>query len=360
MSSTPKYINKKLSQKILTLAVSTNTFGGVAAVLSAYRNHFEHFRTIPTFRHRVDSKIVKAWYALQAIVRCFFLLLFDRRIKIVHIHGAAYASFYRKAIFIKIIRFFNRKIIYHQHAGEFQDFYDKSDRKQWIVNTINCCDRLIVLSQSWKTFYAGIGVDECKIIVLNNIVTPPAAIRPREIDGKLHLLYLGEIKEMKGSYDLLNALKANRALFEGKVLLHVGGIVMDGDFEKMIAQSDLAQMVQYEGWVKGEKKVECLSCADVFIIPSYFEGLPITILEAMSYAHPIIASNVGGIPEIVHSHQNGILVEPGNIEQIKNAILFFVENHDKISEYGAHAYQTVQPFFPEAVFAELEKIYRKV
>lgn len=357
MTIKAKYINKELSQKILTLGISITAFGGVAAVLSSYEKYFDGFRMIPTFRHRVDTKFIKAWYAFQAVVRCFLLLLFDWRIKIVHIHGAAYASFHRKAVFIGIAKMFHKKIVYHQHAGEFQDFYDKSDNKKWIVDTVNRCDKLIVLSQSWKRYYSSIGVDEQKIVVLNNIVIPPASILPRQADGKLHLLYLGEIKEKKGSYDLLKVLKTSKELFKDKLLLHVGGIVMDGDFNAIIAESGLSSLVRYEGWVTGAKKNECLERADVFILPSYFEGLPITILEAMSHSHPVIATSVGGIPEIVHSHKNGILVEPGNLEQIKNAILFFIENTGKISEYGENAYQTVQPFFPETVLGKLKKIY---
>ena len=352
------YINNQLSQKILTIGISKKAFGGMAAVLVSYEKYFEKFRYIPTWRR--GNIAVMAWIFFLAVARCFFVLLFDRRIKILHIHGSKKGSFYRKTIFIFLAKMFNKKIVYHQHAGEFQDYYDKSEHKKQIVNIINRCDKLVVLSQSWEKFYSSIGVSEQKLVILNNIVTPPVSVSTRQPDGKLHLLYLGEIKNAKGIYDLLNVLKINKELFENKLLLRVGGIVVEGDINAVIAENGLSSLVQFEGWVAGTKKTECMEWADVYILPSYFEGLPMGILETMSYSQPVISTNVGGIPEILHSHENGILIEPGNLEQMKNALLFFIENPEKISEYGKKAYQTVQPFFPEKVFEKLNEIYQEL
>ena len=136
--------------------------------------------------------------------------------------------------------------------------------------------------------------------------------------------------------------------------------MVDGDFNTFIAEKELSTFIHYEGWVSGAKKTECIEWADVYILPSYFEGLPISILETMAYLKPVISTNVGGIPEILHTHKNGILIEPGNREQIANAISFFVENPEKITEYGKNAYQTMAPFFPENVFSQLKIIYQEL
>ena len=83
------------------------------------------------------------------------------------------------------------------------EFYNAADDKAGIVETINTCDCLIVLSESWRNYFASIGVEENKIRVLNNIVSPPTAVNRQHNDGKLHLLYMGEISNRKGAFDLL-------------------------------------------------------------------------------------------------------------------------------------------------------------
>ena len=92
--------------------------------------------------------------------------------------------------------------------------------------------------------------------------------------------------------------------------------------------------VKFEGWVGGEKKIHLLNWADVYILPSFNEGLTISILEALSYNCPIISTPVGGIPEVV-TEDNGILVEPGNTKQIAEAIHNYVEHPEIVKSHGA-------------------------
>ena len=94
------------------------------------------------------------------------------------------------------------------------------------------------------------------------------------------------------------------------------------------------------------------------ILPSYNEGLPIAILEAMSYKHPVISTPVGGIPEVIENGENGLLVKPGDTAAIADAVRFYIINKEKIAEHGAHAYEIVKDFFPEKVFSDLDGIYQ--
>lgn len=169
------YIDKQLSEKILFLGVSKHTKGGMTAVLVSYDKYIDSMRFIPTWR--LGNKLVKSWYAFQALVRTTLLLTFDKRLKIVHIHGAANASFERCKMFIKLAKRFKKKVILHEHAADFVEYYNQSNDKDEITRSINLCDCTIVLSESWKKYYASIGVDEDKINVLNNIVSPRLAAR---------------------------------------------------------------------------------------------------------------------------------------------------------------------------------------
>lgn len=329
----------------------------MTAVLVSYSKYIENMRFISTWR--LGNKLVKSWYAFQALVRTWLLLMFDKRIKIVHIHGAANASFERCKMFIRLSKRFGKKIILHEHAADFVEYYNSSNDKESINETLNLCDCLIVLSKSWKDYFSSIGVSENKIKVLNNIVSPPELHQEMHTkDGKLHLLYMGEISKRKGGFDLLKAVADHKEQFNGKLLLRMGGNEVDGDVKAYIREHNLETIVSYEGWIAGQKKIECLNWEDVYILPSYNEGLPIAILEAMAYHHPVISTPVGGIPEILKDGYNGRMVKPGDTEAIAIAIMGYINDRAAIKEQGENSYKVVQPFFPESVFASLKAIYK--
>lgn len=353
-----KYVLKDISRHVLMIGVKSDTPGGMASVIKSYDDCFDGMKYITTWR--VGSKFVKLRYAFAAVIRFFYFMLFDKDIKIVHIHGAANASMQRKSIFIKLGKWFKKKVILHMHAADFEEYFNKSTNQPKVLAWLNKCDLLLVLSQSWKVYFASIGVEESKIEVLNNIVAHPIKKSQNKSDTKLHLLFMGEIGKRKGVYDLLKVLSDNRAYFKDRLILRIGGNLEEDIIKRYIADHQLAGFVFFEGWIKGENKIECLNWEDVYILPSYNEGLPIAILEAMSYAHPVISTNVGGIPEILKSHYNGILVEPGNETQLKEALIYFIENPAKITEYGSNAFETTQPYFPESVFFNLNDIYKRL
>ena len=351
-------INKDLAAKVLFLGVSMKTKGGMTAVLVSYKKYIDGMRFIPTWR--LGNKAVKAWYAAQAMARAWWICRFDKRIRSVHIHGAANASFYRCRMFIRLAKRCGKKVILHEHAADFVEFFNAAVDKAGIVETINACDCLIVLSNSWKEYFASIGVEESRIHVLNNIVSPPEAENNPHDDGRLHLMYMGEISNRKGAFNLLKAVGANKEYFKDRLLLRMGGNEVDGDIRAYIKDHGLDGFVFYEGWISGQKKIDCLTWEDVYILPSYNEGLPIAILEAMSYSHPVISTPVGGIPEVVENGVNGILVQPGNTQEITCAIKLYIEKPEKVAMEGRKSYERVKAFFPEAVFNELEKIYNKL
>ena len=210
------------------------------------------------------------------------------------------------------------------HACDFIPYYEASRKKEWIRSIINTSDYFFVLSKSWKEYFISIGIDPKKIFVMNNIIAPPIKVSTKKESGVINFLFLGEIGKRKGIYDLLQVISDNQELFRNKIKLRIGGNLEEEIIKAFIQNNQISDIAVFEGWVTGDKKIEYLNWADIYILPSYNEGLPIAILEAMSYSHPIISTPVGGIPEVVKDHQNGILVEPGNLEQIKEALLFFI------------------------------------
>lgn len=355
-----KLIGRDISDKVLYLGVSRRSKGGMTSVILSYQRYIESMRFVSTWN--LGGKLKKAAYMAQALIRTASLLAFRRNIRLIHIHGAANASFARATIFIRLARATGRKVILHEHAADFEEFYDKSADRRAITDTINSCDCLIALSESWRRYFESIGVEPGKIQVLNNIVAPaPQDYRRRNAsDGPLELLYLGEVSRRKGCFDLLEAIAARRSGFEGRLHLRVGGNQVDGDIAAYISEHGLQNIVSYEGWVSGRKKEDCLRGCDVYILPSYNEGLPIAILESMAYGHPVISTPAGGIPEVIKDGVNGRLVTAGDTAAIADAVMGYIENRALVKEHGDCARRDVEPFLPEQVMRSLRNIYSKL
>lgn len=356
-----KYIiGKDLSAKVL---MAGNYYkhhhpGGISAVVHYWSQYIEDLHYYPTYK--LTNILVRIGWFVCSFWRLALRMKFDKNVKILHLHTAADGSFWRKSMLVKLGHRLGKKVVLHVHASRFKDFYNEASQKnkQRILQTLNIVDVLIVLSHSWKEWFASLGIPEDKIVILHNITSYPTKIESAHIkDGKVHFLFMGEIGQRKGVFDILRALTKHRDELAGKVELRIGGNKHEEELKKVITDGKLQDIVKFEGWVGGEKKLQLLNWADVFILPSFNEGLPISILEAMSYGHPIISTPVGGIPEVVETGRNGILVTPGNEKEIFDAMNYYVENQDKIISEGEVSKEVAQTYLPDYVLNHLKEIY---
>jgi glycosyltransferase involved in cell wall biosynthesis len=346
----------EISKNILTIGCEYRPVpkGGVAQVLQHYGNLvYPNFKFIANSGE--GSKLRKLWIAITSLLMLMWKCLVDKDIKIVHIHTASYNSFRRSAWFLRIAKMMHRKVILHIHGGGFKDYY-ATDR-EWVAKILNKADGLIVLSEYWKEFFKKI-VPSSRVVVVENIIDYPQK-REVEKDGKLHLLFLGLIADAKGIFDLLDVLREHKGEFNGRLVLHVGGNGEVDRFNKFVAERDLDGLVSYEGWVSGDKKVDLLNLCDLYILPSYAEGVPLSILEAMSYDMAIVASNVGGIPELVNE-TNGILFNPGDKDAIYQSLKTLLDSSEKLDNLKSNASKGVEVHYADVVEKRLEKIYKEL
>ena len=361
-------ISNELSQKVLMSGVKykDNHPGGISAVVQYWSEYIDGIRYFPMFKE--GSKIGKITIYACSYLRMFVVLLFDKQVKIVHVHTAAGTDFKRSTRIINLAKRFNKKVILHSHASQFKDFYAEATKKQKteILQVLNKVDRLIVLSKSWETWFENIGVDSNKIIILHNITAYPKNqtseqfAQTTDINMRpIRFLFMGEIGQRKGVFDIIRGLTNHKEEIKGKIELRIGGNKKEKELRDSITNGDLSDFVKFEGWVSGEKKIELLNWADVYILPSFNEGLPISILEAMSYKMPIISTPVGGIPEVV-DNSNGILVTPGNDEEIFAAMKHYVDFKADIKLHGNESYKKAGTYLPDYVLNHLKKIYESL
>ena len=358
MAERTHMITKDISEKILMTGdyYRNNHPGGISAVISYWSRNIEDLQFYPTYKS--GGRLTKGWWFVTSYIRLAFRMATDGKVRIDHQHTAADGSFRKNIQIQKLCRFFGRKTFLHIHASRFKDFFNEAegnDRKR-ILDALENADRLIVLSESWKEWFMSIGIAEERLTVLHNITPEPTHMpEARTEDGKVHFLFMGEIGQRKGVFDLLKGIAAHKEEASGKMELRIGGNRNEEKLLDFISSNGLEDIVRFEGWVSGEKKLNLLNWADVYVLPSFNEGLPISILEAMSYGCPIISTPVGGIPEVVDD--NGTLVTPGDHEEIWNALKKYMETPKAIVREGKVSLQNVRTYLPSHVMSHLRKIY---
>lgn len=331
--------------------------GGVASVLLEYVKLFPDATFISTTASQGVFK--NAITLIAGLIKLIFNLIKYPK-AIVHIHGSSYRSFFRKYFLFRIIRVFSNKVIYHIHGGGFQSFFENESlankgKINYFINNVDC---VVCLSSQWENFYKK-KFNPKRIVVIPNIVASPKTNKRTDSDY-FNFLFLGDISEQKGVWLMLDVIKELRTDLEGKFKFLIGG---NGEVDKLngfIIDYELEDIVEYIGWVSNETKQEYLNKANAYILPSYNEGLPISILEAMTYGLPIISTNVGGIPELVKTNFNGLLIESGNVNALVEALQFVLENTKQFKSYGANSLTLIAPYKPENVKVNLLDIYKNL
>lgn len=337
-----------------------NHRGGIGAVLDVYAKHITPFKFIPTY---VTKSFLKQFAVyVTAVIKLIWVCITDRQIKILHIHHASRGSFMRKSVMVLIGKIFGKKVILHIHGGGFHNFYKRARLMKPIIRWIlEHADAVICLSEMWKNYYSNTFKLK-RLVIINNVIESPltSPVSRLPSNGSLKLLFLGHVTEKKGVFDLLKVLASGREDFRHKVKFTIGGIGEVERLEKAISDNQFNGDVSFAGWVNGTKKAELLNNCDVYVLPSYFEALPISILEAMSYGKPVISTNVGGIPEIVKPGFNGWLFQPGDHQALNNILVEAMENKELLKQYGNNSLSISKKYTPESVFQSLNDLYKQI
>jgi glycosyltransferase involved in cell wall biosynthesis len=174
------------------------------------------------------------------------------------------------------------------------------------------------------------------------------------------VLFLGRLGQRKGVFDLLKVSCMLAKEFPNFKLI-LGG---DGDIEsckKFVHENSLENHVDIIGWVSGEEKERLLSTSNVFTLPSYNEGFPMGVLEAMSAGIPIIASTAGGIPDAITSGVEGTLIDPGDVQALYLALNDAFTDKTKHQTFAKQAKLKFESKFSLAVVGlQISSLYSNV
>ena len=298
---------------------------------------------------------------LFSIYKFIKFLFIYKKYDIFHIHMASYGSTFRKGLYIDVLKNKNKNIILHIHGAEYLVFYEKlsENKKLRVQNIWKKADKIIVLSEQWKQDFFKIFNLKSFVVINNGINIKKLKLANSKVkECRNNFLFLGRIGKRKGAYDLIEAMENIIKKFP-KIKLYMAG---DGEVEeikKLIQNKNLGENIVVVGWVNFDKKIDLLNKVATVVLPSYNEGLPMTILEGMAAGKVIISSKVGAIPEVISS-DNGILIDAGNITELSKAIIDILEMSDQnLSIISKKNIEKIEKNFSMAMMHEQLKIIYK-
>lgn len=341
--------------RVLMVGPGPRVRGGITSVIANYQKCRIWTEYSITWLSTYDDRgpIRKIVAALRAYLLGPFLI---GRADIIHVHGEFRKSFIRKLPLILIAKAMRKSVIYHVHAYACEEAF-RGPLAPLIRWTFALVDKVIALSPSWASRIQAQCPGASIVSLLNPAVIPKKDSRRQTESKEPRILFLGKLEPRKGFRDLLAAMPGVLAAVPSAKLIFAGGGDIEGA-QALAADLGISASVAMLGFVRGEDKVRELRSSSVVCLPSYDEGMPVALLEGMSHGIPVVATNVGGIPELIYSGENGLLVLPGDVQGLTQAIVKLLTDAHSSAAIGAAGLRHVKRFHDlENVCTLLEGIY---
>lgn len=351
--------------KVLMVGNSGTVKGGITSVISQlmeydWNNDNIEMKFIPTYIE--ETNIRKFLFYIKAYKKIKKEFLYSKP-NIVHIHMSYKGSFFRKYLIHKLCKKYKVPDIIHLHGSEFEKWYEASNIiiKEKIRTLLKECRALIVLGNKWNDAIKKIEPEANTIIVNNTVKIPNVVVK---WDIPIKILYLGVLIKRKGVSDLLLAikfLKENNILNSRVHFIIAGSGSEEENLKKQADNLEIKEYIDFIGWVSGEKKNILLKNSQILILPSYNEGLPIAILEAISYGLPVIATDVGDVSTAVKEGINGFIYQPGDINSLAKIINKITSDEEKYKKMSKMSRKIAEDYFSdETYFNRIRELYYKL
>lgn len=253
----------------------------------------------------------------------FFFLCMQNKYDMCHINVAAHGSTARKVIYAFICRLTGQPYVIHLHGSRYRDFYDElpSSGKHIVRSFFEKSRKVIVLGSVWRNYVIeAIGIDPNRVEILQNAVYAPDEIPEKsEKTSGPQILFLGRLGERKGAPELVEALSSEKM----KPLKWTATLAGDGEvdhFSKLTQERGVNDRINFPGWVGPQDVRKLLSEADIIVLPSHAENLPLSMLEGMAYQLCPVVTPVGAVGDVIHDGKNGLLVPIGDEVKLADAL----------------------------------------
>ena len=321
---------KKTKPRVLMVGMHlTKTRGGISTLISeilnsSLKDDFEF--TYIESQAEDYGKFGKAFLALSAIAQ-FVWNCIRMRPKLIYVHLGSNASLYRESIFILLAKLFGKRVVSHFHAGDIDNYYPFQNKigQKFIRYALGSSDNFIAVSQESARQLREITGSPNISIIPNAIDTSVFYGGERLSDSDaVRILFVGAVGKLKGERDLIKALAILR---EGKQSLKVSFLGYGAENLKDYCEKlGVGEFVEHLGAVSMAERIGFFQKADIFVLPTYAEAMPMSVIEAMAAGLPVVTTPVGGIPELIEDGADGLLFPPGDVQALAEKISFLLNN----------------------------------
>lgn len=334
--------------------------GGIAQVIRIWKEAgFLAEHRVKYLESTADHGLKKTAVLFKSFFE--YLLILIRGCDLVYIHCAGYRSFYRKVFFICTALLFKKKTVLHIH-GEFSPFISdlRPKARKFIFPLLEGTSAFVVLTETLKQDLLHYFPGKTIFVLKNPVNTHEITRGPRPERERDKILYLGWYIREKGVFDLVDAMEilAN----EGEsVRLCFYGTKGAERLRDYVRRKRLCDRVSVNGWVDEAEKIDALRTSSVLVLPSYSEGVPNVVLEAMAAGTPVVATAVGGLKEILQDGENAVVAGVGNPRDLSRKILACLKDDALRIKISENAYRDISANYGCQVIKEkLSKIVSTV
>jgi len=302
---------------------------------------------------RGDSALARSIHSAK-LLRQLVATVRAHRADVVFFSSSSFMGFYEKAVMALTCRSLGTKTVIHL-VGSFREFYDGSGRaaRGAIQLLLAHFDRVLVVSESSRA-YLEEEIPNAKVRIVPNPVEcdqfPSGSLRT---GSKVQMLFAGAIVEGKGVFDLISAVQIARSRLGHSRIVCIGEGPLVGECRQRIARAGLDSLIELRGFVDDATKKELFRSSEIFVLPSHYEALPVSILEAASSGVAVVATDVGGVRSAVSDGVTGLIVPPRDPPQLAEALVRLVEDPELRRSMGRQGATWVRARFDAPIVASL-------
>jgi len=340
-------ISKLKLPQILMVGMSlTKTRGGISTLIGEILNSDlkDDFAVEYIESQAEDFKSFDKLILAVKAVFLFIVKILTKNPSLVYVHIGSNASLYRESFFVVIAKIFCKKTVAHFHAGDVDEYLEKQSNlgRKFISWAIGQSDKLIAVSKdSAEKLHKLVPKNEIEIIV-NAIDTKPFAFSPNRFENRsktVRLLFVGAMGKLKGETDLADAIKI---ISTKNTDFRVSFLGFGGEnLQKYCAEIRIENFIEFVGAVSLTERLAFFENADIFVLPTLAEAMPMSVIEAMAAGLPIVSTTVGGIPELVEESEEGFLIEPSNARKLAEKLSILISDKDLRIKMGKKAQEKV-------------------